>query len=253
MVMNYKEVPISDKDKKRFAKGIAIVNALAESLHEQDFLPERFSQTSKTKMPRAQETGKTVKSAKTEWAGSSLSKETQKLIERMEKDGYGVYQASSKTPGSLREKGMRYSYLNPKLEDLTAGPAILAFKIDPSRFYLRGSQNIPFEDQVKLLPEEQERVDKEYKSAGLIVRVGHFPEWPELALMHFKKTGVRIHGKDYGYNWTWTDTYESDQQGADRAVAGYWAGTVGFYGYFWSPGVVFPSLRLAPLVVIPRK
>src|SRR3989344_5908059 len=176
---------------------------------------------------------KPVRSTKTEWARSSLSKETQKLIERMEKDGYAVYQASGKTPESLREEGMRYSYLNPKLENLTAEPAILAFKIDPSQFYLQGSQNIPFEDQVKLLPEEQERGDKEYPSAGLIVRVGHFPEWPELALMHFKKTGVRIHGKDYGYNWTFTDTYESDQPGAGRAVAGYWVGADGFHGYFW--------------------
>lgn len=196
---------------------------------------------------------KPVQSTKMEWARSSLSKETQKLIERMEKDGYAVYQASGKTPGSLKEEGMRYSFLNPQLDNLSAEPAILAFKKDPSQFYLRGSQNIPFEDQVKLLSEEQERVDKEYKSAGLVVRVGHFPEWPELALMHFKKTGVRIHGKDYGYNWTWTDTYESDQQGARRAVAGCWDGADGFVGYFWGPGDVDPRLGLAPLVVILRK
>ncbi len=196
---------------------------------------------------------KPVRSTKTEWARSPLSKETQKLIERMEKDGYAIYQAYGKTPGSLTEEGMRYSYLNPQLDNLTAEPAILAFKIDPSQFYLRGSQNIPFEDRVKLLPEEQERVDKEYPSAGLIVRVGHFPEWPELALMHFKKTGVRIHGKDYGYNWTWTDTYESDQPGARRAVAGYWNATNGFLGDFWDPGNVDPGVGLAPLVVIPRK
>ncbi len=196
---------------------------------------------------------KTAKPTKTEIVKPPLSKETQRLIEHMERDGYAVYETSGKTPVSLRKEGMKYWYLNPGLENLTAEPALLAFKKDPSEFYLRGSQNIPFEDQLDLLKERELEVEKNYPGAGLVTRVGHFPEWPEIALMHFKATGVRIHGKDYGYSYTWTDTYESDRPGADRAFAGRWRETGGFAGGFWDSDVVDPGLGLAPLVVIPRK
>ena len=192
-------------------------------------------------------------SSQIEVVRTSLSKETQRLVEHLGRDGYAVYETSGKTPGSLREEGMKYWYLNPALEDLTAEPALLAFKKDPSEFYLQGSDNIPFEDQVKLIPEEQHKVDRKYPDAGLLVRVGHFPEWPEIALAHFKETGVRIHGKDFGFNYIWTDTYESENRGASRAIAGPWDETDGFNGHFWFPRVVSPDLRLAPLVVIPRK
>jgi len=188
-----------------------------------------------------------------EVARTPLSKETQRLVEHLGRDGYAIYETSGKTPRSLRVEGMKYWYLNPALEDLTVEPEILAFKKDPSELYLRGSDNIPFEDQVKLIPEEQHKVDKEYPDAGLVVRVGHFSEWPELSLKHFKKTGVRIHGKDFGFNYTWTDTYESENRGAVRAVAGLWIEAGGFRGGFWGPGDVGPGLGLAPLVVIPRK
>ncbi len=171
----------------------------------------------------------------------------------MGRDGYAVYEASGKTPGSLRGEGMRYWHLNPALENLTAKPEILAFKKDPSELYLQGSDSIPYEVQITLIPEEQDKVDKKYPDAGLVVRVGHLPEWTELALKHFKAAGVRIHGKDFGYNYTWTDTYESEKRGANRAIAGDWRETDGFYGYFWRPRRVNPRLGLAPLVVIPRK
>ncbi|MEK7502295.1 MAG: hypothetical protein AAB609_02110 [Patescibacteria group bacterium] len=182
-----------------------------------------------------------------------LSSETQRLVEHLGRDGYAVYKTSGKTPASLREEGMKYWYLNPGLANLTAEPALLAFKKDPSEFYLRGSYHIPYEDQIRLIPEEQRKVDKKYPDAGLIVRVGHFPEWPELALKHFKAAGVRIHGKDFGYNYTWTDTYGNNKQGAYRALAGCWDGANGFNGNFWGSGSVSPRLRLAHLVVIPRK
>lgn len=205
---------------------------------------EKFTETSSAQSPST---------PSIEAVQAPLSAETQRLLEQMRQDGYAVYEILGKTPRSLREEGMRYSYLNPVLENLTAEPELLAFKKDPSKFYLRGSDHIPYEDQIRLIPEEQRKVDKKYPDAGLVVRVGHFPEWPELALKHFKAAGVRIHGKDFGYNYTWTDTYENNKLGAGRALAGSWNEANGFNGFFWEPDAVHPSLRLAPLVVIPRK
>lgn len=243
MVMNYKEIPMSDEDRSKYASGIALVNDFVDSLGRQELLPERFAQ------PKSQ----SEQAAKIEVVRTPLSLEIQKLVEHMEKDGFAVYETAGKTPGSLRGEGMKYWYLNPALEDLTAEPALLAFKKDPAEFYLRGNQNIPFEDQLGLLEERKLQNERKYPGAGLITRVGHFPEWPELGLKHFKATGVRIHGKDYGFNYTATDTYESEKRGARRAVAGYWHETYGFHGLLWGPDDVLPGLGLAPLVEIPRK
>lgn len=184
---------------------------------------------------------------------SPLSTETQKLIEHMRRDGYAVYETSGRTPASLKSDGMRYWFLDNKLADITAPPALLAFKKAPSELSLPGSQNIVHDEQVKLLPKEQVRIDKKYPGAGLIVREGKLPEWTELALKHFKATGVRIFGSDYGYNYTWTDTYENEKLGAYRACFGLWFGAYGADALLWDPGRVNPRLRLASLVEIPRK
>lgn len=184
---------------------------------------------------------------------SPLSAETQKLIEHMRSDGYAVHETTGRTPVSLKADGMRYWLLDEKLADITVPPALLAFKKAPSEFFLPGSHNIVHDEQVKLLPQEQAKVNKKYPGAGLIVREGKLSEWTELALKHFSATGVRILGSDYGYNYTWTDTYESEKPGARRASFGYWNEADGANAHLWAPDYVHPDLGLASLVEIPRK
>src|SRR3989344_5547316 len=104
----------------------------------------------------------------------------------MKDDGYAVYETTGRTPASLKSDGMRYWFLNDKLAGITAPPALLAFKKAPFEFFLPGSQNIVHDEQVKLLPEEQGKIDKKYPGAGLVVKEGKLPEWTEIALNHFK-------------------------------------------------------------------
>ena len=184
---------------------------------------------------------------------SPLSAETQKIVEHMQNDGYAVYETIGRTPASLRSDGMRYWYLNKRLADVTTPPALLAFKKYTFEFFLAGSQNIAHREQVKLLPEEQRKVDEKYPGAGLVVREGKLPEWTEIALKHLKETGVRILGRDYGYRLTWTDTYENEEPGALRAQFGNWTGAGGADVDLWGPDGVFLVLGLASLVEIPRK
>ena len=184
---------------------------------------------------------------------TALSPETQRLVEQMRNDGYTVYDLAGKTPAVLRTEGMKFWYVNPALETATAVPALVAFKKKPSEFFLRRSKNTPFEKQLKLLEEEKEKVKRKYPDAGLIVRLGKPSEWSEAAFEHFKATGVRIFGKDYGYNYTWVNAYESDQVGARRAIVGDWNETHGLGVDFDRPDGVGSGLGLAPLVEIPRK
>lgn len=185
---------------------------------------------------------------------SPLPPETQRLVEQMKKDGYAVYDTAGKTPVSLKSEGMRYWYLNPKLENVTAAPALLAFKSNPSEFFLAGSLGIPFEEQLKLQKKEKARVKKAYPDTDVISRPSKISELTELALRHFKETGVRILGKDYGFSFTWADTYEDNNRGSYRAYAGRWSGAGGLVVVRLSRSEgVDAGLGLVSLVEIPRK
>lgn len=184
---------------------------------------------------------------------SPLSSEIQALVEKMRGGGYAIYETTGKTPVAVKGEGMKFRHLHRQLEDLTAVPALLAFKKSPLGFFLPGSHNICHDEQVKLIPGEQARVDRVYPGAGLVVREGKLSEWTELAWKYFRATKVRLFGRDHGYNSTWTDTYESEQSGADRADFGIWGETYGADARLWWPDGVFPLLGLASLVRIPRK
>jgi len=244
MAMHYKEVPngISQDEAIKYARGITSVADFVDFLQSKGELPEEFATKPKT-----------IKTPKIEVARLPLSRETQRLVEHLRKDGYTVYDYSGRTPAQVRVDGMRFWYLNPALEDLSSNPALLAFKPAPEGFYLRGSQNIPHERQLELLAEEAAGVEKKYPSARLITREWHAPEIIDVSLQHFRNTGDRLQGKDFGYNYTWTDTYTSDKQGADRAFVGGWNEVYGLSAYFWYPGNVYPHLGLASVVEILRK
>lgn len=184
-----------------------------------------------------------------------LSVETQRFVERLRRNGYAVYDLAGKTPATLRTERMKFWYVNPALENVSASPSLVAFKPKPSEFFLKGSQNIHYEEQLDLLEEEKAKVERAYPDVGLVVRVGKPSEWSEAAYEHFKATNrkVGIFGKDYGYNYTWADAYESDEAGASRAIAGYWGETHGLGVGFHHPDGVDSSLGLASLVEIPRK
>ena len=211
--------------------------------------------------------------SRTEIVLSGLSPETRQLIKEMQgQDGYAVYATAGNTPAAairverqpllyldsqeklVRFDGIPFSHLSSKLTDVSAAPALLAFRPKPSAIFLPRSKNIPHDDQLKLIPAEQERVDRKYPGAGLVVREGALPEWIELGFAHFKAgERVRIFGPKYGYSSTWTSTYESEKPGADRAYFGSWDETVGPSGTLFHHDAVDPHWGLAVVVEIPMK
>jgi hypothetical protein len=186
-----------------------------------------------------------------EAALSPLSKETQQLIEQLKKKGKVVYDLSGKTPVALRGEGMKFSYVNPALENESSSPSLIAFDPNPDRFFLKGSQKLPHSQQLELLDRDKTVVEKEFPGAGLIVREGYAPEWVEAAFEHVKATGQKLFGPDHNHNWTWTNTYMNDQLGAYRAHVGDWRDD-GLDVHFAYPDGVYPRLGLAPVVEIPR-
>ncbi len=182
---------------------------------------------------------------------SPLPKETQQLIEHLKKDGMVIYDLSGKTPVALHGEGMRFSYVNPVLENFSSKPSLVAFNPHPDKFFLQGSLKLPHVQQLELLDQEKILVEKAYSGAGLLVREWYAPELIEATHSHFKATDQKLFGPDHNFNWTWTNTYASEQAGADRAYVGDW-GDVGLVVSFVNPDFVYPSLGLAPVVEIPR-
>jgi len=181
-----------------------------------------------------------------------LSKETQQFVEKLKKDGFSVYDLLGKSPAALRGEGMKFWYVNPVLESISSNPSLIAFKPNPDEFFLKGSFNMPHEKQLEILDNYDQAIQNKYPGAGLVVREAEASEWAETALSHFKTTNKRLFGREYDLRWTWTNTYENEQPGANRADVGRWGDVDGLDMGLDHPDDVYPNLGLAPVVEIPR-
>jgi hypothetical protein len=193
-----------------------------------------------------------VSKPRIEIARQPLSAETQRLIEHLGRNGYAIHNLAGKTLTTLENEGMPFWKKSHDLDHVSAPPGLVAFKQNPSDFFLRGSLNTPYEKQLDLLEEEKTKVEREYPDAGLIVRVGKPSEWAEAAFEHFKGTNVRIFGTDYGLTPTWADAYHSRYN--SRAYVGFWNAATyrGLEIDFQSSDYAGSLMGLAPLVEIPR-
>ncbi len=176
-----------------------------------------------------------------------LPVETLRLIEHVKKSGgYAVYEIPLESPNSLQDQER----------------SILAFRPDPLNIFLRGSQGLPYEQQLERLEAEKAAVELRYRDSGIIVRVGKPTEWKRVASEHFKATEgrARIFGDQYGDTCTWADanidiaaSHRSSPGGSRRAIVGPWEENSGLKVYFGIPNSTDSRLGLAPILEIPHK
>lgn len=179
-----------------------------------------------------------------------LSKGTENLIEKLGGNGFVTYETDGLSPRTLREKGMPIVSGYPTLEDISATPALVAFRPDPSGLFLPRSINVPYEKQLEILEGNKAQVERQYPGSGLKVREA--VEWPELIWKHYVHTGVQLFGQDYNYACTWMPVYDEDTPGAYRAVVGRWSKRFGLLIDFFHPDDAVRGLGLATVLEIPR-
>jgi len=177
MVMNYKEIPIPDKDKKKFAKGITIVNALVESLREQGLLPEHFSQSSRAEIPQAQETSPEIDLRQQTYDLLSQVREpTEEEKETLGKKGIIFLPVETKSLSQVVSKDQDYfwsgelDYVNSKTELRDYVPPIpLQVGLNSENPALSGSFNKSKKVQLEMIERGSQELQKEFPDARLVM------------------------------------------------------------------------------------
>src|SRR3989344_9162378 len=177
MVMNYKEIPIPDKDKKKFAKSITIVNALVESLREHGLLPYHCSQSSRAEIPQAQETSPEIDLRQQTYDLLSQVREpTEEEKETLGKKGIIFLPVETKSLSQVVSKDQDYfwsgelDYVNSKTELRDYVPPIpLQVGLNSENPALSGSFNKSKKVQLEMIERGSQELQKEFPDARLVM------------------------------------------------------------------------------------
>lgn len=125
--------------------------------------------------------------------------------EALKKKGYIIYELTGQSVKSFRDKGKKFWsswHQNTKLEDLTS--MLCEIAINPNQLFLPNSNNKTFSQQVKLVSDFSDKLDKEVEGVKAII--GEIPDYVELAFQHLNKTGEYLFGITYKYDYVRTKT-----------------------------------------------
>lgn len=132
----------------------------------------------------------------------------------------------------------------PDFEALTSIHSEVAIHPDPKKFFLPNSQSKIFDQQEKMITEHSAKVGKTIHGVEAIM--GEVADYIELTFQHLDKTGERLFGEKYGYNYTRTKT---PTFGSSVAYVGYFSADGGPGVVHWIRGSRFGDVGVAPLVV----
>lgn len=163
--------------------------------------------------------------------------------EALDAKGFKVYELTGQSIVSLKEQGEKFwstwhrDY--PDFESLTSRHSEVA--INPKKLFIPRSNNKTLEEQLGAVA----RYSNGLQIKGVEAILGEVPDYTELAFAHLDKTGERLFGKIYNYNYTRTQTrVDSDvaNVGGFDAGGGLWVGR-------WHAGGRDGSIFAVPLVV----
>lgn len=163
--------------------------------------------------------------------------------EVLEAKGFKVYELTGQSITSLREQGKQFwstwhrDY--PDFESLTSRHSEVA--IDPKKLFIPRSNNKTLQEQLEAVAKYSESLGVQ----GVEAVLGEVPDYTELAFAHLDKTGQRLFGKKYDFNYTRTQT----RVGGDVAFVGRFHADDGLHVYYWFPDSRDGLLHAAPLVV----
>lgn len=179
----------------------------------------------------------------TEAEKSEIQRFSNEQREALRKEGYVVYELTGQSIASLRKQGRLFwstwhkDY--PDFEALISGHSEIA--INPESLFLPGSNYQTLAEQLEAVQKFSDGLNIQRAKAIL----GQVPDYTELAFAHLDKTGQRLFGKEYGYNYTRTQT----RVGSGVAGVGSFGVGDGLHVSYWDPGDRHDRLRAAPLVV----
>lgn len=200
----------------------AVVRAMLQDRGEDIPFPDNFTPEKMTEVKR-------------------FSPETKKALETR---GFVVYELNGASLNDLRQQGNKFwSDWHQGMGFDSENSEGLEVAINPDCLFLEGSNGKTLDEQKKLVSKYSESLGEEVN--GVKAVIGEANQYAELAFAHFKKTGIKIFGEKYGYNYARTVTVT----GASGLVGVGRFGDLGLGVNYWYRAHRDDRLWVSPLVV----
>ena len=162
-----------------------------------------------------------------------------------------IYPLTGESIDDQKRAGRKFAYIAPSDENrlmvMRSRLSEVAIDPRPEKFFLpKSNNNATLAQQLEMIAEYSYNLQRRLKTQTVEAIMGEAPDYTQLAFLHFDATGVRLFGKDYGFNYTRTVTPTVGTSVAD--VGGFFAGN-GPNVDHWNRDRGSDYVFVAPLVV----
>ena len=121
-----------------------------------------------------------------------------------------IYPFNGETIHDQKLAGRPFWYIaeseSGSLQEVHAMFSEIAFDPRPEKFFLPKSNNSTLDQQREMIAEHSHKLQRKLKTESVEAVMGEAPNYTQLAFAHLDATGVRLFGKDYGFNYARTIT-----------------------------------------------
>lgn len=173
---------------------------------------------------------------------------TSEAREALTHEGFVIHELTGRSIRSLLGEGRPvwsdYFHSYRKVEALPSRSSEVA--IDPAQLFLPNSNRKTLEEQEQMIRAYSVRLTQEAEIKDIEVVIGEMPDYVDLVFAHHDATGVRLFGKDYGYNCTRTITRTV---WSNALHVGNFDDDYGLGVNYWNPNDGNENVFITPLVV----
>lgn len=158
------------------------------------------------------------------------------VLRDLERNHAVVYEPFDTSIAKLLTEGRRFWFIPSQQEEflnLTSRPTQVAIFPDRRQFYVPGSNDLSLPRQIEALRVDMEEVIKNNNRMGIggvEGIIGDVATHCGLVFKHLDTTGVRLHGRDYGFRYGRTDTPTVETR---VAAVGNFSELSGLYIFHW--------------------
>lgn len=161
-----------------------------------------------------------------------------------------IYPLTGETIADQKEKGRKFWYItssdNNSLLAVRSLMGDIAVDPRPNKFFLPKSNNLTLDQQLEMVAEYSYTLQRKLTTDSIEAILGQAPDYSALSFAHLDATEERLFGKNYGFNYTRTQTPVGE---SSVAVVGYFGGDDGLYVFNLRRGAGRSDVWAAPLVV----
>lgn len=179
---------------------------------------------------------------------SSISPELQEALKH---EGLtAIYDLNGSTIAQQKAEGSKFWYITPADNNgVLRVPSLVgavAFDPRPNKFFLPKSDRLTLAEQLEMTAEYSDKLQRKLGTKEIMAVLHEAPTYSAIAFAHIGRTGQRLFGENYGFNYTRTVT---GLGGSGVAIVGRFDAGHGLHVHDWDRVDRYYCVWAAPLVV----